>query len=568
MDPINYLGMLPQVDLGQKFLTGLQAGASLGEIQDQAAARQLALQQKQVAMQRAQQYQSDVSVALAAPMDQQPQLFSALALRNPEQYEAINKSFGALSAEQQKNELRSTYGVASALKSGRSDLALQQIDDLITAHKNSGQPTADLEGLRTQVQDKPELAYSQVLHLVSGLNGGKAILDNLQGVNEDARKGKESDVTVAGKQAENVQKNLGIIGQTLGSLQGKNAKPEQAKAAIASLVASGAIPKEQRADWLASVPTDPKELDAWLGQQRAAGMKPDEQMKYTTPDANTLANNATQVQTTGMNNRTQLAVQDRIDSRQDSGDDAASFSKEAIDNAAARYNIDGTLPPMGMGKAAAAGRTKILNRAAELKAGVDPEQQRRDQLTNKGDIASQNKTVREFTSGKLGASVRSFNVGLAHLDTLGQLADAMGNKDLQAVNRLGNYFATQTGAEAPVKFEAAKKVVTDEIVKAIVGAGGTGHDREEAAKTVSAASSPAQLRGVINTYKELMVGQLGGLDQQYRTGTGRDDFHKFLSPQAAALYGKHGGAPAAAGSVAVPAAAAPGIPTGWTVREH
>ena len=60
-----------------------------------------------------------------------------------------------------------------------------------------------------------------------------------------------------------------------------------------------------------------------------------------------------------------------------------------------------------------------------------------------------------------------------------------------------------------------------------------------------------------------MVGQLSGLDQQYRATTGRNDFHKYLSPQAITLYGKHGGiAPQAA------PAAAPAIPAGWTVRQH
>jgi hypothetical protein len=562
MDPINYLGMVPQVDLGRQFLTGLQAGAGIGEIQDQAAARQLAIQQKQIAQQRAAQYQSDVSSALAAPMDQQPQLFAALALRNPEQYEAINKSFGALSADQQKNELRDTYGIASTLQSGRSDLALQQIDDRITAHKNSGQPTADLEALRAQVEKDPKAAYSQVLHIVSGLPGGDSVLKSLQGVNKDARDQTESDVKVAGQQSDNEIKNLGIVGQTAGALAKPGVKPEQAITMFKSLEARGVIPKGGAQGYIDSMPADAKALPDYLKQVQAQGMTAGDQMKYTTPDANAKLSADTQVKTTGMNNRTQLAVQDRIDARaeKDSGDDAATFTPEAIDNAAARYNLDGTLPPMGMGKAAAAGRTKILNRAAELKAGVDPEQQRRDQLNNKAGIANQNKAIQAFNTGKQGQAVRSFNVLLSHLDTLDSLSSALDNGNVQAINRLGNAYAKVTGKAAPTNFEAVKHIVGDEVVKAVTGGAGALGDRESIAKTIDGANSPEQLAGVIKNFKELAVGQLGGLEQQYQTSTGLNDFEHLLSPAARLMRAQHGGAPTPT--------AAPAIPAGWVVRKH
>jgi len=221
-------------------------------------------------------------------------------------------------------------------------------------------------------------------------------------------------------------------------------------------------------------------------------------------------------------------------------DEQAPISADAILNAAARYNFDGTLPPMGMGKNAAAGRSAILNKAAELKYGTDPEQQRRDQLTNRGGVAAQNAAVKSFSDGKLGSTVRSFNVSISHLDTLDQLTDALHNGDAQAMNRASNYFKSQTGNPAPTNFEAAKKVVADEVVKAIVGTGGGVTDREEAAKTIAAANSPAQLKGVIGTYKELMRGQLHGLQQQYEVSTGRKDFDKFLSPAAQAVDKQHG----------------------------
>ena len=145
-------------------------------------------------------------------------------------------------------------------------------------------------------------------------------------------------------------------------------------------------------------------------------------------------------------------------------------------------------------------------------------------------FANTKKAVQDFNTGKLGGTVRSLNVATSHLDTLGNLADALNTGNIQAVNKVANYWKSQTGQSAPTDFEAAKKIVADEVVKAVVGSGGGVADREEAARTISAANSPAQLRGVINTYKDLMHGQLNGLRQQYEQSTQLKDFDKFLSP--------------------------------------
>lgn len=151
-----------------------------------------------------------------------------------------------------------------------------------------------------------------------------------------------------------------------------------------------------------------------------------------------------------------------------------------------------------------------------------------------------------FTSGKGGTTIKSFNVGISHLNTLDGLVDAMANGDAPALNKIGNIYKTQTGQTAPNNFETARKVVGDEIVKAIVGAGGGVADREEAARTINAAGSPAQLKESIGVYKDLMNGQLGGLRQQYETATGKKDFdQRFLSADANAVANP---APAAASS--------------------
>lgn len=151
------------------------------------------------------------------------------------------------------------------------------------------------------------------------------------------------------------------------------------------------------------------------------------------------------------------------------------------------------------------------------------------------------KARNDFSTGKNGNTVRSLNVAVQHLDQLGQLSQALGNGDMQAVNRLGQFIGQQTGSAAPTNFTAAKQLVGDEIVKAIVGAGGGVGDREEAARNISSASSPQQLAGVIQTYKGLMAGQLSGLKQQYEAGTGLKDFEKNLAPETVKQLQMHQG---------------------------
>jgi hypothetical protein len=254
-----------------------------------------------------------------------------------------------------------------------------------------------------------------------------------------------------------------------------------------------------------------------------------------TPDARLSAN-------------TQLRGQNMVDARARDANNGseAQFTPEAITNAAARYNIDGTLPPMGMGKTGAQGRSAILNKAAELAAtaGVTPDQQRRDQLETKVNIAGEKNYLY-----KNGPQVRGFNVLLNHLDTAQHLYDALNNGDVQAINRAKNAFKTQFGQEAPTDLAAARQFIAGEAIKGVTGAAGALGDREEAQKNLAADKSPTQFNGAINTIKELSLGQLEGHEQQYKSVTGdKGDFQtRFLTDKARALYqAKQGGAPAAA----------------------
>jgi hypothetical protein len=154
---------------------------------------------------------------------------------------------------------------------------------------------------------------------------------------------------------------------------------------------------------------------------------------------------------------------------------------------------------------------------------------------------------KNFTSGKDSSSVKSFNVAISHLETLDHLTDALQSGNYKLVNHFSNIWKEETGQSAPTTFDAAKKIVADEITKGIIGASGGVADREETAKNINKDLAEKPLKDVMATYKELMGGQLTGLRKKYEETTGRKDFDRFLTSAAKKESGvKDAKAPAAA----------------------
>jgi hypothetical protein len=186
---------------------------------------------------------------------------------------------------------------------------------------------------------------------------------------------------------------------------------------------------------------------------------------------------------------------------------------------------------------------RVMSRVLEL----DPEYDARQYVAS-------NRATTQFAIGQQGNAIRSLNVAISHLGTLDELGEALQTGNTQWFNQARNFFHQQFGQEAPTNFNAAKQIVGAEIIKGVVASGGGVSEREEAARVISTANSPQQLRGVISTYKQLLAGQLEGLKKQYEDTTKRTDFDKRLTPQAQKELGV-GGAPSA------PAAGAPHAPS-------
>lgn len=150
------------------------------------------------------------------------------------------------------------------------------------------------------------------------------------------------------------------------------------------------------------------------------------------------------------------------------------------------------------------------------------------------DYGAKQKAKRDFSpGGNIGKKITSFNVAIAHLGVLEQLIDALNNNDLKTANYLGNLYKQETGQPIVAEFNSVKKIVGDELTKAIIGGAGALGDRQEMSAGFDAANSPTALKGVISKYKEMMVGQLEGTKNDFvGQGVGTDEqFNSRLMPE-------------------------------------
>lgn len=187
------------------------------------------------------------------------------------------------------------------------------------------------------------------------------------------------------------------------------------------------------------------------------------------------------------------------------------------DRATAKNIAEGNLPPL-----TGPNSTRIMNEVIAMK----PDYSARD-------YNLQTSAVKAFNQGIQGNKVRSLNVVMEHFNTLEKAADALQSGDVRAINAVAQYIQTQTGKPAPGNFNAVKEILADEIVASVVPGVGALADRQAIKKTILASSSPEQLKGIVANYKELIGGQLNGLETQYKAGTGRNDFKsRYLTPAA------------------------------------
>lgn len=207
---------------------------------------------------------------------------------------------------------------------------------------------------------------------------------------------------------------------------------------------------------------------------------------------------------------------DRLAFDKEQQSSSGNFTPEAIANAAARYNIDGTLPPMGMGKAGSTGRSAILNKAAELasQSGLSSDDQRIQQIGNKANSAALSKIQQSQTM--VGAFEKNFN---RNADIALEFSQKVDRTGVPIVNKWINAGKRSVAGDPDLSaFDASVKAVSNEYAKIISGSMGNTAVAEGEIKKISdllnAAQTPEQMKSVIQLMQRETQNRMKGFDEE------------------------------------------------------
>ena len=175
-----------------------------------------------------------------------------------------------------------------------------------------------------------------------------------------------------------------------------------------------------------------------------------------------------------------------------------------------------------------------------------------DKTYDAGKAQSRYVAKQTFVKGPVADSITASNTAIDHMDTLAKYGADLNNTDVRLVNAAKQGIAAAFGANAPTTFDATRRIVGQEVVKAVVANGGSMREREEAADAFNRANSPAQLAGVIQSYQALLGGRLKSTALRYENDTGLKDFNTKLLPATIRAISGETVAPAATASAGAP----------------
>jgi hypothetical protein len=132
--PIDYAGMMPQVNIGQ----GIEdLGTAFAKRQERVTAEA-----------QAAQYATDLADAIADPKQEK---FAQLILKHPKQYQAIDAARKNYGEEKVKNEFNQGFEISQALENNSPDVAKSKLEIIIEARKNSGESPLIFEQIRDAI---------------------------------------------------------------------------------------------------------------------------------------------------------------------------------------------------------------------------------------------------------------------------------------------------------------------------------------------------------------------------------------------------------------------------------
>ena len=171
MQPINYMPQ-NQPDLMKNFLSGLQTGSAISDIQAKRQEAENALKLKE-------QYSKDMQDAFKSGTSE---AFGQLAIKYPSQREAILAGGKLITEEQQKSAFNDASKIYNSISTGNVDYAKNLLDTKIQAFQNSGKDASDYIELKAQLEKLSKV--DEVTNEVTELADVKPIAFNPENTNE------------------------------------------------------------------------------------------------------------------------------------------------------------------------------------------------------------------------------------------------------------------------------------------------------------------------------------------------------------------------------------------------
>ena len=304
-------------------------------------------------------------------------------------------------------------------------------------------------------------------------------------------------------------------------------------------VKMGHITADQAASEKQLIPQTPQDFSKWKSDQMLAGMSSHDQAVTAETAKNNSAKllqdaklaadtNATHIKTANisagasMSNNANTLKKDYVlggynPDGTPSADSSARLDQPSIINAAARYNMDGTLPPsLGRGMQGAMNTVAVLKESARQAAerGDTPESQRIAQLANKS--SAQALTKLSGQEAIVGAAEKNFTANSNMVTGLTQKVD---NTGVPILNKWINAGKRSVLGDPDISaLDANIKATVNEYAKIVGGGTGVGATAQgEISKIeglLSSAQSPAQIENVLNVMRKETANRMQSFKDQ------------------------------------------------------
>jgi hypothetical protein len=133
---------------------------------------------------------------------------------------------------------------------------------------------------------------------------------------------------------------------------------------------------------------------------------------------------------------------------------------------------------------------------------------------------ARNEAGPDWTKGKSAEMVRSANQTLAHVGSLMDAMDKLGNRAMPAWNAAGNFVQEQFGAGEQGSFRTNAHAVAEEMSKVFKGANLSDAEIKHWEQNLSENMSPTQQKAQIAKLSELLHGSLQALEEKRLTAMG------------------------------------------------